>query len=240
MNWTPQKRAALLLLASSFLAACGGGGGGDYNVSQPPPAPQPPPSQGITGNGIAVGPITTFGSVVVNGVRYETNAAAVFDIDGSPTGAESDLRVGDTVQLVAEIDQTTGDATALEVIYDDAITGPVDSKNDASQTLTILGQSILITAETSFDDDIADTTLEGIHIGQIDEVSGSPNSIGVIVASRIEPEAPGTVLELRGVVSSLDNVAQTFQLGALVVDFSNAVLEEYPSDMISDGDLVAA
>ncbi|MEL7311555.1 MAG: DUF5666 domain-containing protein [Pseudomonadota bacterium] len=237
MNSMAKKRAALLLLASSFLAACGGGGS---STEPAPPAPTPPPQQGITGNGIAVGPITTFGSVVVNGIRYETNAATVFDIDGSPTGSESDLRVGDTVQIVAEIDQGSGTATALEVIYDDAITGPVDSKNDAAQTLSILGQTVLITAETSFDDDFADPSFEGIAIGQIVEVSGSPNSNGVIVASRVEPEASGTTLELRGVVSSLDAVAQTFQLGTLVVDFSSAVLEEFPNGMISDGDLVDA
>ena len=56
----------------ALFAGCGGGGSGD---SFTPPPTTPPPTGGIGRNGVAVGPITTFGSIVVNGVRYDTDAA---------------------------------------------------------------------------------------------------------------------------------------------------------------------
>ena len=71
---------ASIALAASLLSACGGGSGGS-EPEPPAPPPTPPGSGGISRNGIAVGPINTFGSIVVNGVRYETNAQTVFDID---------------------------------------------------------------------------------------------------------------------------------------------------------------
>ena len=70
----------------AFASGCGGGGGGG---AAPPTTP--PPVGGIGRTGIAVGPIATFGSVVVNGVRYETGGAT-FTINGV-SGSQSDLRV---------------------------------------------------------------------------------------------------------------------------------------------------
>ena len=89
----------------SGLTACGGGGGAAPAPTPPPPAP--PPTGGISGNGIAIGPINTFGSIVVNGVHYDTSTAT-FTIDGS-AAIESDLKVGDVVLLTGTIDSNGAD-----------------------------------------------------------------------------------------------------------------------------------
>jgi len=73
------RNLALTLLL--VLAGCGGGGGG--GGSTPPVINPPPPTNGIDRGGIAVGPIDGFGSVIVNGVRFDTSAAA-FTVNGSP------------------------------------------------------------------------------------------------------------------------------------------------------------
>ena len=58
---------------------------------------------------VVVGPITGFGSVVVNGKVYDTTNAMV-RMDDQPRTA-SDLRIGMIVSLGGTIDTTTGAAT---------------------------------------------------------------------------------------------------------------------------------
>ncbi|MEL7296265.1 MAG: DUF5666 domain-containing protein [Pseudomonadota bacterium] len=226
-----------LSLAAILLAACGGGSGGSDPVVATPPT-SPPNTGGISRNGIAIGPISNFGSIVVNGVRYETDAQTAFDIDEDPNSRESDLDVGDTVIVVAELDTDTGISTALQVIYDDAVTGPISSIDATADTFVVLGQTVQVVADTSFDDGFTNPQFEGLSVGQIVEVSGLPSSTGVILATRLEPESPGTTLEVRGVVESLDTVSQTLSINALTVDFSTAVLEGFPGTGIENGDLV--
>ena len=52
---------------------------------------------GLECTGIAQGPISTFGSVVVNGVRYDTSSAT-FTINGTP-GTQDDLSVGQVITI---------------------------------------------------------------------------------------------------------------------------------------------
>ena len=67
------KLSGCCLLAALWLTGCGGGSGGAADDFA-----------GIDRTGspaISVGPLTGFGSVIVNGVRYDTSRAA-FQIDG--------------------------------------------------------------------------------------------------------------------------------------------------------------
>ena len=82
---------------ATLVAGCGGGGGGgsDTGGSNPPPA-----ASGKTT--IVKGAITGFGSVIVNGVRYDTDSAAV-RIEDKPASV-MDLKVGEVIRLVAETD----------------------------------------------------------------------------------------------------------------------------------------
>ena len=76
MNTFPKIIVAFFATAILSTAGCGGGGGGgDTPPPTTPPPTTPPPTGGITGTGVAVGPITGFGSVIVNGVTYDTTEA---------------------------------------------------------------------------------------------------------------------------------------------------------------------
>ena len=101
-------RLTILTIIFSLAAACGGGSSGG---STPPPNDDPGgPVGGIGRTGIAQGPISTFGSVVVNGVRYDTSSAS-FTINGE-TGSESDLEVGQVVTVSGTIDDNGVDGSA--------------------------------------------------------------------------------------------------------------------------------
>jgi Domain of unknown function (DUF5666) len=224
-------------IISTGIAACGGGGGDSF-ATQPPPT-TPPPVGGISGNGIAIGPVTTFGSIVVNGVRYETDGTS-FTINDVAGGTQADLKVGQIVTVSGTInnDGTTGLANTVE--FDDSVKGPVESIDLVTSQLVVLGQTVFVSPDTSFDDGFNPASLEGVSVAQIIEVSGQFDANGDIVATRIEPKLAGTQFEVHGTVSALDAGNMVFNLSNLVVDFSAATLDNFPGGLISDSDFVEA
>jgi hypothetical protein len=234
MQTKPLFGALLCAVVLSVMSACGGSDGGSIN-----PPPPPPPTGGIDRLGIAIGPISTFGSVVVNGVRYDTSAATFTVNDVAAT--QADLRVGDVVAIVGgTIDANGTTGTADAVVFDDLVKGPVESIDPVASQLVVLGQTVFVRPDTTFDDSFVPASLEGVSVGQIVEVSGLFDANGNIAATRIEPKPAGTQFEVHGTVSALDAAAMTFSLNALVVDFSAATLDNFPGGQISDGDFVEA
>lgn len=104
---TAIRRRSVLALAVSGLAGCGGGAaGGGFLAGLP----------GTGGTGLfAQGTIIGFGSVIVNGIRFDDTAASV-QIDGLSASAQ-DLRLGMVadVQGLRGADLTLGVANAIEV-----------------------------------------------------------------------------------------------------------------------------
>ena len=227
-----------LIICSIILTIAAGCGGGSSGGGTPPPDNDPPPVGGIGRTGIAVGPISTFGSVVVNGVRYETTGA-VFTINGAP-GSQDDLSVGQVITVSGTIDDNGVDGSADEVNFDDNVKGPVQSIDIAMSRIVVLDQTVLISAETSFDDSISPASIEGLSVDDIVEVSGLVDADGRIAATRIESEPAGTEYEVLGIVSQLDAGNFVFNINDLVVDYSSATLDNFSGGQISDGDLVEA
>lgn len=226
--------AGALLITT--LAACGGGGGGDTIIT--PPAPDPEPSGGIGRNGFASGPIANFSSVIVNGVTYNTDNAT-FTVNDEP-GTQDDLRVGDVVEVSGTIDANGTTGTANTVIYDDLVKGPVASIDTTAGSLTVLGQLVLVSPDTSFDDSFNPASLTGVSVGQIVEVSGLFDANANIEATRIEPKPAGTQFEVHGTVAGIDNTAMRFTLSGLTVNFSSATLDNFSNGQITNGDFVEA
>lgn len=220
------------LLMSLAVASCGGGGSGDDGIIAPPP------SNGIVRTGMVLGPISSFGSVVVNGIHYETDDA-VITVNGEPA-TQADLRVGQVVRIVAELEDGELTGTASEVSFDDNVEGPIASLDVVAGTLVVLGQTVRVGPNTSFDDSIQPRSLEGLAVGDFVEVSGLPMADGSIDATRIELDADGGEFEVRGLVTALDTANQRFNLNALVVDYSGAQLDDFPGGQIADGQPVEA
>ena len=208
-----------------FLTGCGGGGGGS----------------GATASGssvVSTGVITGFGSVYVNGVRFETTRA-VFLVDDAP-GSQDDLAVGDVVKIRGRVNDDGRTGTATEVIGDDAVEGPVTALNLLAGTLVVAGQSVVTDADTSFDDNIPGSSLAGLVIGDFVEVAGFLDAAGAVRATRIEKKAAGSTVEVHGVVADLDTVNRRFRINALNIDYGAAVLEDFPGGQITAGDFVEA
>lgn len=196
--------AGLAVLTLGLVVACGGGGASFV---------------GIDRLGVTTGTVTGFGSVFVNGVEYSTDTAT-FDIDDGP-GSQADLKVGQ--QVTIEWNSTDDGVTrrSVNVSYDDTVEGPIASIDLVTQSLVVLGQSVLIDAATSFDDNISPRDLTGLSVGQYVEVSGLIDGNGAVRATRIERVNQGDdKLEARGIVESLDTLTETFVINGLTVDYS--------------------
>lgn len=245
MNFSLGMRRVLAPIAIMLaVAACGGGGGGGGGVTSNPPPPPVDPGDGtgaIDRGGVAVGPIDGFGSVIVNGVRFSTDNAIIM-IDGAPAN-EADLAVGQVVLVVGTFNDDGLTGTADRIDYDENVEGPIEdgSLDLAAQTFRVLGQDVLVTPTTSFDDNIQPPSIEALVAGDIVEVSGLTDASGRIVATRIERSSSNDdEFEVTGTVASLDDLAMTFMINDLVVDYSAAQLDDFPSGTISNGDLVEA
>jgi len=213
-----------------LVAACGGGGGGSSDGV----------TAGIDRGGIvtATGSITGFGSVHVNGVHYVTTGATI-TLDDSP-GTESDLRVGQVVRIEGRLDQNGTNGTATRVIFDDEVEGPVQSIDFASSRLVVLGRTVQVGAQTSFDDSISPRSLEGVAVGDRIEVSGRVATTGMVEATRIERKAAQTSVEVKGTIVSLDTNARSFALSQLTVSYASAQLNGFASGQPANGDGVEA
>ena len=213
------KRSLLSLSVASLLAACGGS---DSSESTPPIAvtPAPPVSTNVTTTGV----ITGFGSVIVNGVKYETNGSAI-STDDSPAATESDLAVGMVVNIVGTLDDDGQTGRANVIRYNAEVEGVVNRIDLANQQLRVLGQWISYDDLTEFDD----VSLTDLRVGDVVEVSGYRVANGSFYATRIELEEMDKDLKVRGIVSELNAAAQTFMLGELTVNYAGAELDDFGS-----------
>lgn len=200
-----------VLVAACLLPACGGGVEG----------------QGTGSVSYGEGPISGFGSIIVNGVRYDERSARITD-DAGRTLAAGDLKLGMTVRVDGgAIDPLTLTATASAVHVGSDLVGVVSARDLAAGTLTLLGQTVRVTASTAFDDRLAGG-LPAVAVGSTVEVFAILDpATGVYAAQRIEPEAAPGAYQLRGVVAALDTGARTLQMGGATVT--------WPAGLAPDG-----
>jgi hypothetical protein len=186
----------------------------------------------------ASGPITAFGSIFVNGVRYELDSAQI-DVNGA-IATQADLALGQVVRVAGLLDASGTTATAETVAFDANVTGPVDSIDVAAMTFEVLGQTIIVdAASTVLDFEPLPAEIDSLAAGDFVEVSGFAGANGSILATRVELESAGP-LRLRGVVTNLDLGGLTFSINGFSVDYgSAAIVEDFPNGQPSNGDEVS-
>ncbi|QDV09607.1 hypothetical protein Poly30_51650 [Planctomycetes bacterium Poly30] len=195
-------------------------------------------SGGISGSGgqptgFSIGPIDGFGSVIVNGVRFESSSAT-FTKDGVAS-SQSEFRVGQVIELSGDF----GSRVASSVTYRSEIKGPVTSVTVTDPTLglgtlVVLGQTVRVNAQTVYDG----TSLGSISTGNLLEVSGPRTADGSVVATYLE--AKSLLPEYKVVGTATNATSTTFNIGGLSVNYSSADTSDLPGGVVNNGDRVEA
>ena len=208
-----RRSLVLVLLAGLGMAACGGS---SSDSTMTPPAD-------TTVEVITVGPITGFGSVIVNGTAFNTNAATV-TMDGNPA-IVSDLGVGMVVAVRGTLNLASNVATASAIRFANDADGPVASVNRINNTFTIMGRMVIVDELTVFED----TTFDDLSPGNVVHVSGLWRHEERIQARHVHKVAnewaAGMSMQVKGTVQGLDPGNLRFRIGTQWCDYSGANME---------------
>jgi hypothetical protein len=205
---------ALLALGclAAVLSGCGGGVG-----------------TGGTGS-FASGPITGFGSVIVNDVRFDDSMAGVEDGDGA-SRTRDELLLGMTVEVDSSAivaGTTNSTATASRIRFDSVLLGPVLALDLAGSSFTVLGQRVAVDTNTVFAEALGG--FSSLVAGRMVEVFGVYDAAAARYrATRVSAAANNETLRIRGLVSLLDTPGQTLSIAG--VSFAYAGATGIPVDL---------
>ena len=250
------QKTLLALSVALALGGCGGGGGSSTPSNSTSPIntiPNPPPAdtpKTVASSGV----ITGFGSIFVNGLRYDTATAEV-EFEGEGLMTEADLRLGMRVEVKAS--RNGDDRVATKIVFDKDLKGPVslvtpDATNPEVGTLMVLGQIISVNISTVLDRNVGDVNLDGkIDLRDLDvpsgnvvvEISGFRTDAGFI-ATRIERESDDSdsvgEFEVMGPVSQLDITLGTFMISGLTIAYDASTdVEDFDDSPLANGQFVA-
>ena len=215
---------ALCALASIVALVAGCGGGSDSGVGG-----------GGTGSPLSFsqGPITGFGSIIVNGVHFDDTPATVVDDDGNTLANTQALRLGTVVDVQGgPITDDAATATSIHVHVD--LVGPVTTAYSASTgQLAVLGQPVRVLSTTSLDGFTGGAA--AIAVGATVAVSSLyDTATGVYVATRVDPAPNAPRFVIRGAPSAIDTTADTFTIGGVVFSYGSVT----PPATFATGDLL--
>lgn len=223
-----------LAICVSLLSACGGGGGSGGSDT----------TAGIGGTGIAAGKTTGFGSIYVNGSKYNTDASQ-FIVDGNDTTAtQDDLEIG--MYVILRVKTLDGNFTdeALEVVYDDEVQGPVAGisgvgSGETQRTFTVYGQNVTVDETSTIYNGGA--SFAGLNDGDLVEISGFRTSASDITATYVEdkgPLVPDSEVELRGIITGYNPAPESFGIVSapgITIDVDVATVKDPVSLVLQNG-----
>lgn len=206
---------ALALATLGMLAACGGS-------DDPPPA--------VTHT--SVGVISGFGSVIVNGVRFDDSRATITMDDAVAT--RDRLRVGMRVQVRGRI-HADGTGVADSIQYNDCMQGPITALNRVQNTVAVMGQTAWVDDDTVLDG-VTLRDMNSFAVGDWVEVSCVPdaatNRWRVTRMERLGAFEDGvSAIEAKGPVAGLDLAAGTFTMNGMQVDFHGVAAGDRPAGL---------
>lgn len=182
---------------------------------------------------VTVGKILGFGSVISNGVTFSTTSAEVI-IDGEQSSLSA-LEVGMIVSILGSINNDTGEASANYIHFENDVEGVITNIDTNSNSLIVLGRTILMDELTVFNHASSDT----LAIGNVVNVSGQWRSQERIQATYIERKQNqymnGMRMNVKGVINGFDSVLQRFNIGTQACDYSGAMMQLANGDPLANG-----
>lgn len=218
LGWLATARGALASVVASLTLAtlvvgCGGGSSTQAGVGS-----------GGTGS-YTSGPVSGFGSIIVNGIRYDDSSASVTDDNGAAR-VRSDVKLGMTVNITGST-VSSAQATAQRVQFGSELIGPIAAAPGASSFI-VLGQTVKVNSKTAYGDGL--TGLASLAADNVVEVYGLSDGQGNIIATRVERKShtvasyAGSAFKLRGVLSGVDLGTHHLSIGGASIVYNDSAV----------------
>ena len=204
----------IILCAALLPVGCGGGG--------------------VGGSGLAVGPVQSSDgtTVVVQGVRFETDAATI-TVNGEPASQEA-LSSGVFVTVSGTIDSRARFGTAEIIEVEQGLRGLVSSVDSTGGTLSALRMDVVVDGSTVVDG----PALDAIDVGSTVAASGPFDADDRLIATHLATVSSANDFVLRGKIGDLDRARSRFRLRSLEIEFGSALVVGAGQDGPGTGDHV--
>lgn len=180
-----------------------------------------------TADATGIGSVDGFGSIFVNGLRYDTDSAAL-SLEDADT-----LQFGMTVKVTGPVNADFSSGVAKTVASAAELRGTVSSVDSAAGSFFVLGTLVTVDTATVWSGlgGLADL-VPGIAV----QVWGLPDTAGVLRATRVARQAAAASPIVTGVVRNLDASTASFKLGGLTVRYGSAAfLPGLDAGTLADG-----
>jgi hypothetical protein len=167
---------------------------------------------GVGSGGTGIGSVGGLGSIILNGVRYNTDAATTSLEDAA------ELQIGMSVRIAGKIDSEFTAATAQQVESAAELRGAVSAVDIGAGSFAVMGTTVTIDNATVWS---GANSLAEVTIGSVVQVWGLPSAPGTLRATRVELKPASAEPLVTGVVQNLVP-GQQFTLGQLTVRYGSA------------------
>lgn len=165
---------------------------------------------GVTADAAGIGAADGLGSIILNGLRYDTDSAT-FSLEDT-----SELQIGMSARIAGKVDANFTSGTAAQVVSAAELRGAVSAIDLSNGSFTVMGSRVTTDTATVWGDSNGAADLVD---GTVIQVWGLPAAPGTLRATRVQI-TPGSVEPLvTGTVQNLDLVGRHFTLGLLTVDY---------------------
>ncbi|RRH87344.1 hypothetical protein EH244_17785 [Variovorax beijingensis] len=166
-----------------------------------------------TADATGIGSVGGLGSIILNGVRYNTDAATTSLED------TTELQIGMSVRIAGKIDSEFTAATAQRVDSAAELRGAVSVIDLSKDSFVVMGTTVTIDNATVWS---GANSLAQVVAGSVVQVWGLPSAPGTLRATRVELKPISAEPLVTGMVQNLDRLAQQFTMGQLTVRYGGA------------------
>ncbi|VTU31454.1 DUF5666 domain-containing protein [Variovorax sp. RA8] len=166
-----------------------------------------------TADAVGIGGVDGLGSIIVNGLRYDTDSA-IFSVEDAPA-----LQIGMTAKVTGPFNADFTSGVAKHVASAAELRGPIAGVDLAGGSFSLMGTTVTTDEATVW---ATATGLTGLLPGAAVQVWGLPAAPGVLRATRVEQHPANSAPIATGTVQNLNTGSRVFTLGSLSVDYGTA------------------
>ena len=184
---------------------------------------------GVTADAAGIGAADGLGSIILNGLRYDTASATLTLEDAT------ELQIGMSARVAGKVDPDFTRGIATQVVSGAELRGAVSRIDVGAGSFVVMGISVSIDAATVWADA---SGLASVADGSLIQVWGLPGAPGTLRATLVQIAPTLTAPLVTGAIQNLDATNRTFMLGQLTVNYGSASFARIDVSSLANGVIV--